>query len=85
MNVYSEILPSRAITRLTGIRHRFSAGRKKSRTKGRYEIHGVLGGISVFTDYQRRLKIGTPRLGEWTPPVDIPELPGYPWDESGQT
>ncbi len=75
VSITGGVFPSGTLTRLTGIRHRFSAGRPNSGTSARYEIHGVLGGISVFTDYQRRLKIAPPRLGEWTPPVDIPELP----------
>ncbi|KKN27737.1 hypothetical protein LCGC14_0861610 [marine sediment metagenome] len=61
VSVAGAISPSRTITRLTGIRHRFSAGR----TGGRYEIHGVLGGISAFTNYQRRNK---PQ--PWSPAFD---------------
>ncbi len=63
-------LPSRAISRVTGIRHVYRANALPQDT---YNIILVIGGISLYSNYVRRLKLGP--LGEWTPPVDIPELP----------
>ncbi len=64
------VFPSRAISRVTGVRHVYRANALPQDT---YNIILIIGGISVYSNYVRRLKIGP--LGEWTPPVDIPELP----------
>ncbi len=63
-------LPSNALSRVTGIRHVYRANALPQDT---YNIILVIGGISLYSNYVKRLKLGP--LGEWTPPVDIPELP----------
>ncbi len=63
-------VPSTDLARVTGIRHVYRANALPQDT---YNIILVIGGISVYSNYVRRLKLGP--LGEWTPPVDIPELP----------
>ena len=69
-NFITTVLPSGALSRVTGIRHIYRANALPQDT---YNVILVIGGISVYSNYVRRLKLGP--LGEWTPPVDIPELP----------